>query len=158
MTNQEYTEIIIKSDDILRKLVSAIEEMLSQEDIDYEITLGDHVFDLSKPVTREEKEEYEKQKKMLIGNLLAVTFNSFIETLHEKPSDNRLRSIWGTLASLQVFKPKRERVDVIMNEEIIPIIETSKPLDMSNPFVIVQNKNLSEEEKVAIILKGIDHG
>jgi hypothetical protein len=157
MTNQEYTDLLLQSDDVLRKLVSGIEGMLSQEDVDYTITIGDHVFDLSKPVTHEEKEEYEKQKKMLIGDLLAVTFNSFIDTLNDEPSDNRLRSIWGPLASLQVLKPKSKRVDSIVNEEVVPITETSKPLDMSNPFVIAQNKNLSEEEKVAILIKGIDH-
>jgi len=156
MNNKEFVDCIIAVDTSLRKLESAIDEMLSQPDVDYEITLYGCTFDISKPVIKEDKKSYIKSKKKAIKLLIKKSLSLYLKKMHKPPTDDLIVSIWGIMASLQVFKPKEERQALIASEIYeVPTTEIKKsvPLDINNPYVKMQNRNITDEERIAILME-----
>lgn len=148
MDNKEYIEHILAADRALRDLNEAIMYQLSQKDVAYQIEFQDGTFyDFSEPLTREEYELFKVQRTEVLRRIMLDA----VQRLVERP-EATLNDIWGTVASLQVFKAKSERTDVISGEsEDIKITETSKPLNTDSRYVKAQKSDITYEDYVELM-------
>lgn len=148
MENREYVQHILGADQALREMHKSVLDQLSRSDVDYRIDFEDGTsYDLYQPITREEYEMYAAQKAQLTRRLILDA----VQRLIEYP-DASINDIWGTVASLQVFKTKSERTDIIVGDpEIVEITEKSIPLNVDSRYVKSQKPDITYEDFIEIM-------
>ena len=151
-------EKIMNADKAIRELYVTMIEMLNQEDIDYKIEFQDKVWDFWLPLLKEDKECMDMQKNQIVSLLLDDALERLKDTLATKEDEDnyRLMYTWINIANLQRATQKIDRISTIVSTEAYSVDEsTSKDLDYESIYIQAQRKDLSDEEKWDVLLRGI---
>lgn len=150
-------EKIMGADKAIRELYTTMIEMLNQEDMDYKIEFQDKSFDFWSPLTQEEKEEMDIQKNQIVSMLLGDALDRIGDTLATKEDEEnyRLTHTWINIANLQRATQKSSTISDIVSTDAYEVDEgSSKDLDYDSIYIQAQRKDLSDEEKWNVLLRG----
>lgn len=154
-------EKIMDADKAIRELYVAMIEMLNQEDMDYKIEFNGCTYDFWNPLTREEKEEMDRDKKEICQNLIDDAMVKLSHTLindcgdSSHCKDHPLTYVWVNIANLQRATKTVDTISTIVSNEAYEVDEgTSKDLDYDSIYIQAQRKDLSDEEKWNVLLRG----
>ncbi len=151
-------EKIMNADKAINELYDAVLGMFNQDDLDYKIEFKGITFDFCKPLTQDDKYHSDAQKHTITSLLLEDSFDRIVDMFGSQvdSESSLLRYKWINIANLQRATTKKEREDSIVSEEPYLVDEdTSKPLDYNSIYVQAQRKDLSDEDKWSILLRGM---
>lgn len=152
MDNKEYVGYILQADQALKTLLKRMFDQLSQEDVEYRIEFSDGaVYDFYQAFSVEDRDEMNQERLVVIKRLLLDALERLTDPDHidvvSKETTLTVEDMWGSVASLQVFKPKNEREDVVKGvAEVIEVQEKSKPLNVDSRYVKAQKIDISFED------------
>lgn len=151
-------EKIMNADKAMNELYDAVLGMFNQDDMDYKIEFKGITFDFCKPLTQDDKYHSDAQKHTIASLLLEDSFDRIVDMFGSKgvSESSLLRYKWINIANLQRAVTTREIESTIVSEVPYEVDEeTSKPLDYDSIYVQAQRKDLSDEDKWSILLRGM---